>query len=71
MNDDLTIVIEALVDALPDSVAKRRRVLTAAIGLLGDRHPLRKPVRELLYSLNRHEGCQREFPFNAFPGGVR
>lgn len=67
MNDDLTIVIEALVDSLPDSVAKRRRVLTAAIGLLGDRHPLRKPLRELLYSLNRHEGVPARVSLQRVP----
>lgn len=70
MNDSFSLVVSSVIEALPDSVSSRRQILTAVIEILPDRHPMRSPVRALLFSLNQHEGAQREFPFTK-PGGAR
>jgi len=63
MNDPLSILIGFAITELPDSMSKRRDLLTAALAVLPARHPMRTPVREILSALDRHELAQREFPF--------
>jgi hypothetical protein len=68
MNDPFTILIPAVIEALPDSISQRRQLLTAAVEILPDRHPMRAGVRDLLFALNKHEGAQREFLFGMQKG---
>lgn len=65
MNDPFEVLIPAVILALPDSISERRRILEAAVAVLPERHQLRRPTRDLLFALNRHECDQREFPFTS------
>ncbi|MFO1458240.1 MAG: hypothetical protein U1G08_02455 [Verrucomicrobiota bacterium] len=56
------VIVDALVEHLPDSSEKRMEILRSALLLLPKYHPRRAPLSTYLDSLVQASLLQREFP---------
>lgn len=58
----LDTLIGHLIDMLPDSFSRRKKILLDILAVLDVGHPLRRPVEEMLHFLEGHEQHQLQLP---------